>query len=29
VVAIELEKWRQDPTGFRTRQRDYIYLDSL
>ena len=28
VVAIELEKWRRDPTGFRTQHRDHTYLDS-
>jgi hypothetical protein len=25
VVAIELEKWRRDPSGFRTQQRDHTY----
>jgi hypothetical protein len=28
VVAIELEKWRRDPTGFRTQHHDHGYLDS-
>ena len=28
VVAIELEKWRQDPTRFRTRHRDHTYLNT-
>jgi hypothetical protein len=28
VVAIELEKWRRDPTGFRTQHRTHTYLDS-
>jgi hypothetical protein len=27
VVAIELEKWRQDPTRFRTRHREHIRVD--
>jgi hypothetical protein len=28
VVTIELEKWRRDPTRFRTQQRDWDYLDT-
>jgi hypothetical protein len=27
VVAIELEKWRRDPTGFRTWQREHKSVD--
>jgi hypothetical protein len=27
VVAIELEKWRRDPTRFRTRHRDHTAVE--